>query len=156
VGEITGPDAQVGHLAVIQAHTLHPEGEARGLGDGSDIITFRNLLQAVRQDDYFAQEEWVRTSLASSKEDFVKRAYDAVSPGGRVLGYSVGVDPFLAESAIERTPWESAGSEIIEFDRDDRGAAIGIGLELGWDKQAAPLEETVRARYMLLRRADGP
>jgi hypothetical protein len=155
VGEISGPDGQVGHLEVIQAHTLHPKGEARDLGDGYDIITFRNLLQASSEEDYFAQEEWTHTSLASSKEELVERVYDALSSGGRVLSYSVGVEPFLDESAIESSLWESAGFEIVEFDREDRGAAFGLGMELGWDGQAAPLEDNVRARYTLLRKADG-
>ncbi|UCC30531.1 MAG: hypothetical protein JSU86_20320, partial [Phycisphaerales bacterium] len=156
MGDLTGPDGQVGHLEVINARTFHREAEVCEADEGYDLITFRNLLQKVPEEDYFSPEPWTQTSLGTTKEGFLQRIYDTLSPGGHVLSYSVGVDPFIAENAIDKPLWESAGFQVIAFDHDDRGAALGIGMELGWDEQATPLEENVRAMYTLLKKLGRP
>ena len=58
---------------------------------------------------------------------------DLLLPGGYILVYNVAVEPTPAANALSRNLWEGVGFEIHAFDQDDRGAAIGIGKELGWE-----------------------
>ena len=74
---------------------------------------------------------------------------------GFILVYNVAVEPKPADNALSRKLWERVGFKIVTFDQDDRGAAFRIGMQLGWEAQAAPLDENIRAMYTIVRRTPG-
>ena len=152
LGEVEGPEGQQGHLKVIRFGCVQPDTAGETLGAGYDLITLRNVLQLPPAEDYFSPETWLNTGLAQNKAEFAEALFGLLEPGGYVLGYSLGVGPFAVESAIERSLWAGAGFEVVAFDRDDRGAALGIGKELVWDRMATPLGKMIRAKYSLFRK----
>jgi len=155
VGELFGPDGQAGNLEVLRGGLYEPDKLAKIKGDGFDLITVGNVLQNPEPEDYFSPGRWLQAGLGRDKEAFVAALYELVRPGGLIIVYNAAVEPTPAENAVLRDLWERAGFEIQVFDQDDRGAAIGIGKELGWEAQAAPLEGTIRARYTVVQRPAG-
>jgi len=97
-----------------------------------------------------------RLSFGRDKESVASALYDLLSPGGYILVYNVSIEPSPSENALERDLWEGAGFEIHAFDLDDRGVALGIGRELGWEAHAMPLDENIRSMYTLLQRRAAP
>lgn len=152
VGNVVGPDGQQGNLEVIRGGALGPDDVKAKLSDDYRLITLRNLVHKPAANDSFGFEPWTQTGIAFKKEEFVGRLFELLAPSGLLLIYNVEVDPTPADNAFTRGEWESAGFKVIAFDQDDRGAALGIGLELGWDAKSSPLERTIRAKYTLLKR----
>ena len=152
VGGMAGPNGQSGHLEVMRFGAFDPEASKGKVPEGHHLITVRNLVHKIPENDYFGSEPWVQSGIAFKKEDFMARLFELLAPGGLLLIYNVNVEPAITDNAFSQTDWESSGFKVLAFDRDDRGAALGIGLELGWDGKSSPLDQTIRAKYSLFKR----
>ncbi len=118
---------------------------------GGRPTAYGSVISRSAQADAFGQGE-LRPGLGRDQESVAAALYELLRPDGYILVYNVAVEPTPAENALSRELWEGVGFEIHAFDQDDRGAAYGMGKELGWEAWATPLDENMRARYTVVRR----
>jgi hypothetical protein len=138
----------------------------RDVGAGYDFITSKNTLK--RGYIHPARPADPRTLVRLGVDDgtFLRHIHDALNPDGLFIIYNL--CPAQAPADKPYIPWadgqcpfsreslERAGFEIVEFDREDREAALDYWMALGIN-QSKSREETgadLFAWYTVCRKSD--
>ena len=102
--------------------------------------------------------------LGVTDSAYVHNLHRILKPGGLALIYNLSPAPSPPDkpyrpwtdgrSPFPKALWESAGFEVLAFDRDDNAAARAMGHALGWDQGSSPmdLQNDLFAHYTLVRK----
>lgn len=106
-------------------------------------------------------------ALGMSDDDYLRRLYALLKPGGRLLIYNLCPAPAPigqpekpeadCRNPFPQAQWQQAGFRVRDYDRSDTPAARSLGKALGWDRpdlgpRAIDLETNLFALYTLVER----
>ncbi len=163
-GLVKNPDGPNGKVSMVIGR-WPAEPKAKGaVAGGFDLITSKNTLK----NGFFHPERPVpKNRLVDVGVDdatFVKSLFDALNPAGLMLIYNICPAPSKPHEPYKhwadgrcpfpKTMLESAGFDILAFDRDDSEAVRKMAHALGWDRGERPmdLENDLFAHYTLLKK----
>lgn len=151
--------------SVELVHGLFPGDPAtvRRVGGWYDSVVARNVLKRGYVDPVGETAAWQRVEFGASKTEALVALREAITPGGTLLIYNVGLGPAQSEDGYNPAadiacPWTQgelrlAGFEIIAHDADDTDAMRELARALGWDGHLYQIEiENLFAAYTLVRR----
>lgn len=134
------------------------------VGGGYDLVVAKNVLKKGYVHPQREADPRKLVHLGVDDETFVRAVYDALNPGGLFVIYNLYPkqappdEPYIphatGECPFARDLVESAGFEIVMFDRDDTAAARAMGRALGWDRDM-DLDGDLFAMCTILRRPRG-
>lgn len=163
-GPIEGPEGRVGTLNLLSGRWPAEERMRKEVGDGYDLVISKDTLKMGFIHPQRKTEDRFLLKIGVDDAAFVKALYDILKPGGLVLIYNLCPAPSPPEKTyipwsdgrcpFPRALWESAGFEVLEFDKDDTHAAKNQGYALGWNQgpDSMDLEHDLFASYTLLRK----
>ncbi|HYF14127.1 MAG TPA: hypothetical protein VD971_03540 [Phycisphaerales bacterium] len=166
---LPGDEFPPGSLSLVYGRWPADETVKAAVGGGYDVFISKNTLK----NGYINPEESVDKRMAIdlgvSNERFVAELARVMNPGGLVMIYNICPGPAPEGQPVKphadgRCPFpremlESAGFEVIAFDRDDTDAGRDLGRRLEWDAGNHPmdLENDLAVWYTLLKkREDSP
>lgn len=163
-GTVKGRFGRDGSVTLVHGRFPADDTAKAAVGTGFDLFISKNTLK----NGYLHPERPVdeRRLVKTGVEDraFVQTLYEILRPGGFALIYNLSPAPAPPDQPyipwadgrcpFPREMWESAGFQVLEFDRDDSTAARTMGKILGWDQGegAMDLEKGLFGQYTLSRK----
>lgn len=154
----------------VQLFFAPPVGDASSfaaLGGGYDVVFSRNVLMRGLIHPSEAVDPKTGLSLGASDEDYLRRLWGLLKPGGRLIVYNLcpapapigqAYNPYAdCRSPFSQAQWQAAGFRVRDFDRSDTPAVRAIGKALGWDRadlgsRAIDVDSNLFAQYTLVER----
>jgi SAM-dependent methyltransferase len=152
-----------------RVHTVEGRWPADGavraaVGGHYDLIVSKNVLKRGYIHPSQPVEERKTIRLGVDDETFVRVAFDALVPGGRLLIYNLAPapappgKPYIpwadGRSPFPRELFERVGFRVVAFEVDDTTAARAMAHALGWDRgpEAMDLATDLFGQYTLVER----
>jgi SAM-dependent methyltransferase len=166
-GPVKGRTGRQGRITLVDGHFPANEAVRAAVGTGYDLIASKNTLKMGYIHPAEPVDDRLRVDLGVDDAGFVRALYSALRPGGRVLIYNICPAPSPpgqpykpwadGRCPFPKAVWESAGFQIIAFDREDSEAAREVAHALGWDRGDTPidLKADLFATYSLMRKPPG-
>jgi hypothetical protein len=132
------------------------------VGTRYDLIVSKNVLKRGYIHPSQPVDERKTIKLGVDDETFLRTAFDALVPRGRLLIYNLAPAPAPAgkpyipwadgRSPFSREQLEHAGFRVVAFEIDDTGAARAMAHALHWDRgpDAMNLANDLFAQYTLV------
>ncbi|HEY6562903.1 MAG TPA: hypothetical protein VIY86_00275, partial [Pirellulaceae bacterium] len=165
-GPIDRGSRPAGHLRLVEGRFPEEAACVQALGEGFDLFISKNTLKK----GYVHPEREVDPrrllGLKVSDAEFVAAVARLMKPGGLVMIYNICPAPSPPDQPyipwadgrcpFPRQVWESAGFEVLTFDRDDSPDVRKMAHLLKWDQGegAMDLEQDLFAMYSLFRREE--
>jgi SAM-dependent methyltransferase len=160
----TGRVAGRGEIRLVEGFFPSDAEVVREIGAGYDVFLSKNTLKRGYVHPEREVDKRLLVDLGVSDAEYLKAVHALLKPGGLFLIYNLSPaqnppdQPFLPW-ADGRCPFgekalESAGFEMLAFDRDDGAKARRMASLLGWNQGPNPmdLEKDLFAHYTLARR----
>lgn len=163
-GVVKAPDGKRGSVTLVEGRWPSEKGVIDAVGGGYDIITSKNTLKNGYLHPEREVDKRMLLDLGVSDEDFVKRLYESLKPGGLVVIYNICPAPAPKDKpfipwADGRCPfskelWEKSGFKVLAYDVDDSAATRKMGHLLGWDEgpNSMDLKDDLFAHYTIVQK----
>lgn len=150
-----------GRVRVVNGRWPAEDDVRNQVGGEFDVILSKNTLKFGYIHPERPVDERMTIQLGVDDEMFVRRAFEALRPNGKLMIYNLCPAPAPPDKpyipwANGRCPFaretlEKAGFRVIEFDRDDSSAAREMGRRLRWHEPPTSmnLETDLFAWYTL-------
>jgi SAM-dependent methyltransferase len=170
-GAVKNHGRQDGHIRLLHGRFPAEEPTAAAVGGDYDLIISKNTLKKGYVHPERPVEPRRLLNLGVDDATFVRKVFQALKPGGRMLIYNLSPAPSPpgqpyknwadGRCPFTRDVWEAAAFRVLSFDQDDSEAARKFGHALGWDQGVSPidLKSDLFAKYSLMerpRQADSP
>jgi hypothetical protein len=165
-GKIKGAKRTTGSLRLIHGFFPADAEVKQSVGTGYDLIMSKNVLKNGYIHPARPVDKRRLLDLGVPEQEFVQILFDLLNPGGYVLIYNLcppeaGPDePYIpwadGRSPFSKEQYESAGFEVLVFNRVDNDAAREMGRLLGWDEgpYAVVMEQGLFAWYTIVRKPE--
>ena len=162
-GEVRSGDGRIGSIGLHLGEWFGDEGFRGQVGDGFDLLLFRNVLKKGYVTPDVPMEGFDPIDVGGSPERGAEIIAAALAPGGIAIVYNLGSGPHVRDDGSYNNPadvrdpfgraaWEAAGLEVIAFEVDGSALMRETGVAIGWAATVEELEP-LNARYTLVRRA---
>jgi hypothetical protein len=163
-GVIKNPRGPSGRLRLLDGRFPADPTMRKAVNTDYDLFLSKNTLKKgyVHPDRPVQKNRLL--NLDVDDETFVRAVGNTLRPGGLVMIYNITPAPSPPDQPYKnwadgrcpfpRHVWESAGFEILAFDRDDSPAVREVAHALGWDRGESPidLKSDLFAAYSLFRK----
>jgi SAM-dependent methyltransferase len=166
-GEVKSRGGRAGHVRLLSGRFPADPAIRTAVGEGYDLILSKNTLKRGYVHPSEPTDPRRLLNLGVDDAAFLKSAFAALKPGGRLLIYNL--SPAPSPPGQPYKPWadgrcpftrddcEGAGFRVIEYDKDDSPAARALGKALEWDKRdGMNLEADLFGQYTILQRPGRP
>lgn len=159
--KIAGTGAN-GSITLLHGQFPKDQDLVGAVGGGHALLISKNVLKRgyIHPEREPASPQML-IDLGVDDDTFLRRAHDALAPGGLFVIYNFYPKPKAPDEpyipwADGRTPfskeaYERAGFEVLEYNRDDTPAAREVGAQLGWGA-SMDLQDDLFGMYTVARR----
>ena len=156
-----------GRVQVLLGSLLGDAASFAAVGGGFDLVFSRGVLLRGTIHPSEATDPKTQRSLGMSDEDYLRRLFSLLKPGGKLLVYNLcpapapigqPYNPYAdCRSPFTQAQWQAAGFRVRDFDRSDTPGVRSLGKALGWDRpelaaRAVDLDTNLFAQYTLVER----
>ena len=163
-GVIHGRHGRDGRVRLVNGRYPSTDAIVAEVGDGYDLFISKNTLKNGYLHPERPVDKRMLVDLGVGEREYMRNLYRILKPGRLAMIYNLSPAPSPPDKPYKpwadgrcpfpRAMWESAGFEVLEFDRDDGPAARAMGHALRWDQGDSPMDlrNDLFSHYTLVRR----